>query len=105
MPSINQSVHRDALPDFRNLGVTLRIVLMVLALCAFATLSMTPSWGGLLADGRNYQTQAPWLVLAPVAALLVLAVGLVVLGSGISDVLRQRARQTAPTSSAAAPYR
>ncbi|MFN8637217.1 MAG: protein kinase [Chloroflexota bacterium] len=63
------------------------------------------SWGGLLADGRNYQTQAPWLVLAPLAALLVLAVGLVVLGSGISDVLRQRARQTAPTSSAAAPYR
>lgn len=48
MPSISQSVHRDALPDFRNLGVTLRIVLSVLALCAFATLGMTTSWSGLL---------------------------------------------------------
>lgn len=48
MPSISQSVHRDALPDFRNLGVTLRIVLLVLAACALATLSMTPSWSGLL---------------------------------------------------------
>ena len=38
MKSINQNVHRDALPDFRNLGVILRIVLIVLGLSLFVAI-------------------------------------------------------------------
>src|SRR5262245_66619859 len=37
--SINQNVHRDALPDFRNLGVILRVVLIVLALSGVLALA------------------------------------------------------------------
>jgi two-component system sensor histidine kinase AlgZ len=44
MASINQNVHRDALPDFRNLGVMLRIVLMVLGLSVFAALLQAEPW-------------------------------------------------------------
>jgi two-component system, LytTR family, sensor histidine kinase AlgZ len=43
MASINQRLHHDALPDFRNLGVTLRIVLIALLLCGFAALCRAPS--------------------------------------------------------------
>jgi two-component system sensor histidine kinase AlgZ len=42
MASIDQSVHRDALPDFRNLGVILRVVLIVLLLTALAALARAP---------------------------------------------------------------
>jgi two-component system sensor histidine kinase AlgZ len=44
MASINQPMHRDALPDFRNLGVILRIVLIVLLLTAWSALCRTIAW-------------------------------------------------------------
>ena len=44
MASINQTVHRDALPDFRNLGVILRVVVVVLVLSALAATCLAPSW-------------------------------------------------------------
>ena len=47
MGSIDQSIHRDALPDFRNLGVILRIVCIVLLACVFAALTQTQAWSGL----------------------------------------------------------
>ena len=49
MGSIDQSIHRDALPDFRNLGVILRIVCIVLLACVFAALTQTQTqaWSGL----------------------------------------------------------
>ena len=48
MPSINQQ-HRppDRLPDFLNIGVWLRAVLLVTALALGATLLLTPRWGDL----------------------------------------------------------
>jgi two-component system sensor histidine kinase AlgZ len=65
MPSINQSLHRDALPEFRNLGVTLRIVFIVVFLCAFAALVRAASWATLF--------DAFLEVLAPVQPVLVLS--------------------------------
>lgn len=47
MPSINQNLHRDALPDFRNLGVMLRIVLIVLGFSAFSALVQAEAWGSV----------------------------------------------------------
>ena len=57
MKSINQNVHRDALPDFRNLGVILRIVLIVLALSAFVALCQSDAWRG--AVPRFLELSAP----------------------------------------------
>jgi hypothetical protein len=47
--SINQNVHRDALPDFRNLGVILRMVLVVLAFSLFVALAEAGSWSDVAA--------------------------------------------------------
>ena len=49
MKSIDQNVHRDALPDFRNVGVVLRVVLIVLALSATVALAEAESWRGVTA--------------------------------------------------------
>jgi two-component system sensor histidine kinase AlgZ len=78
VPSINQSLHRDALPEFRNLGVTLRIVFIVVFLCAFAALVRAASWATLF--------EAFLEVLAPVQPVLVLS--LLVLWA-LDDRLRQ----------------
>ncbi len=64
MASIDQSLHRDALPDFRNLGVTLRIVSIVLLVAAFAALVREPA-SNLLEGFVD--------VLAPVHPALVLS--------------------------------
>ncbi len=68
--SINQNVHRDALPDFRNLGVILRIVLIVLALSAFVALCQSDSWRGALP--RFLELSAP-VQPAVLLSILVLA--------------------------------
>jgi len=44
MASINQNLHHDSLPDFRNLGVILRVVLIVLTLCLLLALGETRAW-------------------------------------------------------------
>jgi ABC-type dipeptide/oligopeptide/nickel transport system permease subunit len=50
------------------------------------------SWGGMLADGLDAGVQAPWLPVFPLVGLILVAAGLIGLGSGLVDVLRQRAR-------------
>ena len=46
MASINQNMYRDALPDFRNLGVILRVTLIVLTLCLLSAMCQSDSWSG-----------------------------------------------------------
>jgi two-component system sensor histidine kinase AlgZ len=42
--SINQNLHSDALPNFRNMGVTLRTVLLVNGMALLMTLAEASSW-------------------------------------------------------------
>jgi ABC-type dipeptide/oligopeptide/nickel transport system permease subunit len=46
----------------------------------------------MLDDGIELVVQAPWLPVFPLVGLILVAVGLVLVGSGIADVLKQRAR-------------
>jgi len=46
MPSINQNTHPSRLPDFRNLGVILRILVVIVAMAALAAVARSPSWPG-----------------------------------------------------------
>jgi serine/threonine-protein kinase len=71
----------------RLLGPVGRIFLGVPALPPATT------WGGMLAEGREYRVQAPWLPMFPTLGLLLVLVGVVLLGSGIADVVKQRSRQ------------
>src|SRR6266481_1143210 len=51
-----------------------------------------PTWGNILAEGRLYLQQAPWLVLYPGAAIMVTILGLNLLGDGLRDLLDPRLR-------------
>jgi peptide/nickel transport system permease protein len=51
-----------------------------------------PSWGNILAEGRPYLQQAPWLVLYPGAAIMLTIFGLNLLGDGLRDLLDPRLR-------------
>jgi peptide/nickel transport system permease protein len=46
-----------------------------------------PSWGNILADGRNFLTQAPWLTIFPGLAISLTVLGFNTLGDGLRDVL------------------
>lgn len=51
-----------------------------------------PSWGNILADGRLYIQQAPWLVLFPGAAIMLTILGLNLFGDGVRDLLDPKIR-------------
>jgi peptide/nickel transport system permease protein len=52
----------------------------------------TPTWGNIMAEGRQYMTDAPWIITIPGAALMVTVLGLNLLGDGLRDVLDPRLR-------------
>ena len=54
-----------------------------------------PSWGNILAEGRLYLQQAPWLVLYPGGAIMLTIFGLNLLGDGLRDLLDPRLRGVA----------
>jgi peptide/nickel transport system permease protein len=52
----------------------------------------TPSWGRDLNEARRYLTNAPWLMLAPVMAIMVSVLSINFLGDGLRDALDPRFR-------------
>ena len=48
----------------------------------------TPEWGVMIAEGRNFLVQAPWLSLFPGLALFFVCCGAIFLGDGLADLLR-----------------
>lgn len=46
-----------------------------------------PSWGVMIADGREYLATAPWVVIAPGVALMIAVLAFNFLGDGVRDVL------------------
>lgn len=50
----------------------------------------TPSWGNIIAEGRDYATQAWWVMLFPGLAISLSALGLNLMGDGLRDVLDPR---------------
>jgi peptide/nickel transport system permease protein len=51
-----------------------------------------PSWGNVLAEGRLYLQQAPWLTLAPGVAIMACILGLNLFGDGLRDLLDPKLR-------------
>jgi peptide/nickel transport system permease protein len=72
--------------------------LFAYAVLAEATLSFlglgapapTPTWGNIMAEGRQYMREAPWIIAIPGAALAITVMGLNLLGDGLRDVLDPR---------------
>ena len=46
-----------------------------------------PSWGGMIADGREYLSLYPWVVICPGVVLMIAVLGFNFLGDGMRDVL------------------
>jgi ABC-type dipeptide/oligopeptide/nickel transport system permease subunit len=52
----------------------------------------TPSWGAMVAEGRDLLRVAPWVSLVPGLAIGVAVLGLNLLGDGLRDALDVRGR-------------
>lgn len=47
----------------------------------------SPSWGSIVADGRDYIRTAPWITAAPGAVIAIVVLGFNLLGDGLRDIL------------------
>src|SRR5499426_2012405 len=72
-----------------------RVILMESAL-SFLGLGVpppTPTWGRMLAEGRDYLTVAGWIAVFPGLAILFTVLGINFLGDGLRDLLDPRLRR------------
>ena len=92
------SLCRHVLPNaFGPLIVRLTYVFAT-AILAEAALSFigvgppppAPSFGSIIAQGRDFITEAPWITIFPGLAIIVSVLGLNLLGDGLRDVLDPR---------------
>ena len=52
-----------------------------------------PTWGNIMAEGRDFLRDAPWIISIPGVMLMVTVLGLNMLGDGLRDVLDPRMPQ------------
>ena len=55
--------------------------------------SSVPTWGGMLADGREFMRQAWWLATFPGIAISIVVLSINLFGDGLRDALDPRLRQ------------
>jgi peptide/nickel transport system permease protein len=55
--------------------------------------SSVPTWGGMLADGREFMRDAWWLATFPGIAISIVVLGVNLLGDGLRDALDPRLRR------------
>jgi peptide/nickel transport system permease protein len=70
---------------------TLEVGIAILAEASLSFLGVglqapTPSWGLMIAEGKNSMFLRPWLVIAPGAALFLLVIATNLMGDGVRDV-------------------
>jgi peptide/nickel transport system permease protein len=53
-----------------------------------------PSWGNIIADGRDFIRSAPWLMIFPGVAISLAVMSLNFIGDGLRDLLDPRLRNT-----------
>ena len=71
---------------------TLAIATSIIEAAALGFLGMgaqapAPEWGKMLADSKNYITQAPWTLFFPGIAIMLTVLGFNLMGDGLRDVL------------------
>ena len=72
---------------------TLEMALAILLEAALSFLGLgvpppLPSWGLMIAEGKDYMFFSPWVIMIPGIALFVLVLGINLLGDGLRDILR-----------------
>jgi peptide/nickel transport system permease protein len=88
-------VLREVLPNILTHLVVVATLEMALAILLEAALSFLglgvppplPSWGLMIAEGKDYMFFDPWVIMVPGIALFVLVLGINLLGDGLRDLL------------------
>jgi peptide/nickel transport system permease protein len=93
-------VVREMLPNVMGPVVVETTIRVAFAVMMFATLSYlglgaqppAADWGLMVAEARGFIHQAPWVMLAPAAAIGMTAIGFNLFGDGLRDALNPRDR-------------
>jgi len=88
-------VLREVLPNIVTPLIVVATLEMALAILLEAALSFLglgvppplPSWGLMIAEGKDYMFFSPWVIMIPGVALFVLVLGINLLGDGLRDIL------------------
>jgi len=77
--------------------VTLQLGALILAEAGLSFLGLgitppTPAWGAMVADGRRYLLEYPWLSIAPGVAIMLVVFAFNLVGDGLRDALDPRLR-------------
>lgn len=83
-------------PVLVNATLDLGLVILTaagLSFIGFGAEAGVAEWGVMIADGRNYLVQAPWVVAFPGLAILLCSLALNLIGDGLRDVLDPRLRR------------
>jgi len=91
---------RHLLPNVRNqviIAATLGIAGAIMAEAALSFVGLgaqppTPSWGAMVADGRDLLRVAPWVSFAPGLAIGLAVLGFNLVGDGLREALDPRRR-------------
>ena len=86
---------REVLPNILTPLIVVATLEMALAILLEAALSFLglgvppplPSWGLMIAEGKDYMFFSPWVIMVPGVALFVLVLGINLLGDGLRDIL------------------
>ena len=68
------------------LAVEMGIAILVEVILSFVGISVagdTPTWGSMIAEGRQIVYQAPWIMAFPIACIIASVIGLNLLGDGL----------------------
>jgi peptide/nickel transport system permease protein len=87
-------VLREVLPNIVTHLVVVATLEMALAILLEAALSFLglgvppplPSWGLMIAEGRDYMFFSPWMIMVPGVTLFLLVLGINLLGDGLRDL-------------------
>jgi ABC-type dipeptide/oligopeptide/nickel transport system permease subunit len=93
--SRGQTLRLEILPNLIPLIVTLLAVEMGIAILVEVILSFvgisvagdTPTWGGMIVEGRQIVYQAPWIMAFPILSVIVSVIGFNLLGDGLRAAL------------------
>lgn len=88
-------IYRYILPNIAStliVAATYQMAFMILSESALSYLGLgvpidTPTWGMMIAAGRNYVTSAWWIVMFPGIAIMATVLGVNLLGNGLHDLM------------------
>lgn len=66
---------------------TMMLELAALSFLGFGAQAPTPEWGLMLNEGRTYLSKAPWLMVYPGIAIVIVVITFNMLGDNIRDIL------------------